>query len=379
MTSATVFSHFDGLTCTACVMCVLAPDARVKAGGATTCCPVLTPSLAASPAPTLVSQAKAQVFALARALVFGSSSRVLLANFDPTLCCWKTSQLSLPGMEMSLLPRLPRWGMTLAGALYERPTPEPPTSENDGSVWPTPRTGITRQQRGTAQIIGNRMVRKSGQDFSLDLVTIVNMENWATPRAEERMQYNSQDDYKALSLQVKDWPTPQTRDFRTGSAPDSPRMERKAEQGWSANLNDVVNWPTPAARDWRDGRASQDTMERNSRPLNETVMSAERQEQIEWALGISEKKEQPANWGTPRVSMCKGSGPSSAAAMKIEGRVAEHNGASQLNPDWVETLMGFPPGWTDPMKAYTSRDLGSLNTTGSQPESPTVATSEPAA
>lgn len=34
----------------------------------------------------------------------------------------------------------------------------------------------------------------------------------------------------------------------------------------------LVGWATPAARDWRDGRASQETMEHNSRPLNEQAV-----------------------------------------------------------------------------------------------------------
>lgn len=293
MTSATVFSHFDGLTCTACATCVLAPGALEKAGGGTTVCPASMPLSAASPARTLAQQAKAQVFALARALVFGSSSRVLLANYDRALSCWKTCQLSLPGMEMSLLKRLPRWGMTRDGELYERPMPGLLTSANDGFAWPTPTT-----------------------------------------------------------------------------------------------------------RDWRDGRSSAETMERNSRPLNETVMEEERQRHIEWALGISEESQPPMNWPTPqaqdgergfdyKTAERKSRGETRPSGGKIGSSLKHEPGLlpdiqkngwkGQLNPDWVETLMGFPPGWTDPTIAYTSRDLGSLNTTGSQPESPAAATSEPAA
>ncbi len=40
----------------------------------------------------------------------------------------------------------------------------------------------------------------------------------------------------------------------------------------SASASTSSPWPTPAARDWRDGRASSETMERNSRPLNETAV-----------------------------------------------------------------------------------------------------------
>ena len=54
-------------------------------------------------------------------------------------------------------------------------------------------------------------------------------------------------------------------------------------------------WPTPSARDWKSSNANQATMDKNARPLNETVT--------------------------------QGAG-------------------GQLNPTWVELLMGWPRGWT---------------------------------
>ncbi len=68
-------------------------------------------------------------------------------------------------------------------------------------------------------------------------------------------------------------------------------------KGASASSGDglrtaVVKWATPTARDWKSGKASQETMERNARPLSEQV-------------------------------------------------------GGSLNPEWVELLMGFPKGWTE--------------------------------
>lgn len=54
-------------------------------------------------------------------------------------------------------------------------------------------------------------------------------------------------------------------------------------------------WPTPTARDWRSGRVSEKTLAKNVRPLNEAVTA-----------------------------------------------IADH---TYLNPDWVEVMMGLPPGW----------------------------------
>lgn len=61
-------------------------------------------------------------------------------------------------------------------------------------------------------------------------------------------------------------------------------------------LATAVNWPTPTSRDWKDGDCRNANVESNG----------------------------------------------------LLGRVAlEHQPKGSLNPDWVEALMGFPPGWTD--------------------------------
>jgi DNA (cytosine-5)-methyltransferase 1 len=50
-------------------------------------------------------------------------------------------------------------------------------------------------------------------------------------------------------------------------------------------------------------------------------------------------------WPTPRVADGKGQGMSKARADKPDSLSAQLGG--QLNPTWVEWLMGFPLGWTD--------------------------------
>jgi hypothetical protein len=69
---------------------------------------------------------------------------------------------------------------------------------------------------------------------------------------------------------------------------------RKTRNG--GNLIEAVSmrekWPTPTARDWKSGKASQATHDRNARPLSEKV-------------------------------------------------------GGNLNPPWVEWLIGWPIGWTD--------------------------------
>ena len=59
---------------------------------------------------------------------------------------------------------------------------------------------------------------------------------------------------------------------------------------------------------------------------------------------------------TPKASDSKGSGPAGSKSAEhdfkkknLKGTVMylDHVNGGQLNPDWVEWLMAFPPGWTD--------------------------------
>ena len=90
------------------------------------------------------------------------------------------------------------------------------------------------------------------------------------------------------------WPTPNT-----------PNGGPNQSGGSLPNDASMAGWATPAARDWRDGRASQETMERNARPLNEQVVH-----------GLT---------------------PSGSTAVTAKRGV--------LNPEFVRWLMGYPAEW----------------------------------
>lgn len=59
-------------------------------------------------------------------------------------------------------------------------------------------------------------------------------------------------------------------------------------------------------------------------------------------------------WPTPKASDCKGTGPAGSVSQmhdaqkgNLRGTVVTVTDGGQLNPTWVEWLMGFPIGWTD--------------------------------
>ena len=64
------------------------------------------------------------------------TSRTPSAFYDPESSCWRTSQASLLSAVPESLDRLPDWGTTSDGELFELRTPERLTDAQDGSASP---------------------------------------------------------------------------------------------------------------------------------------------------------------------------------------------------------------------------------------------------
>lgn len=174
----------------------------------------LTLSSEAFPVKTSAPQASKRASRKALGLACSTNSCESFAQWDRNSSSWKTSQLSLlTGLE-PFLESWPRQGMTRNGRAYRRQLWAPAISGIGGGVLPTPRTPTTHdyRRRGT----------------NSDQRGLSNIEDWVLP-------------------------TPQARDHRIGSGPDTERWKRKQREGWSMNLNDaVLALPTPAARDHKD-------------------------------------------------------------------------------------------------------------------------------
>ena len=108
-------------------------------------------------------------------------------------------------------------------------------------------------------------------------------------------------------------------------------------------------WPTATARDWKSGSASAATMQRNSRPLAEVVRWPTAVAGDAKACGSRNTPGSKAHKGVTLTDATRGDGGTGRLGKRRPGR---------LNADWVETLMGFPIGWTLPEGRNTHAKMG---------------------
>jgi hypothetical protein len=209
---------------------------------------------------------------------------------------------------------------------------------------------------------------------------------WATPntmdilpaRTKEKLaQAKKKGGCKNLREDVINYPTPRTSDAEGGRIETIVEdgtfksKRHKSNQTFGAKLRDAVEtFPTPMARDYKDTptmtpKDKYPTLPRvvHSFPTP-SALEAEKyrmkgNSQASKCLSALARKGQLQNWGTPKEQ-------DSRAAMTDRGKhnMGEQvhgmynqsqdqtnnntNGKSlELNPSWVEQLMGLQVGWTD--------------------------------
>lgn len=132
------------------------------------------------------------------------------------------------------------------------------------------------------------------------------------------------------------WPTPKTGQQGMSAKTSGRPVEKSTHLTTQVALAEgMINpatgrlWPTPRANDAeKRGRIANDP--RNGLPA--AVL-----------------------WPTPTASMHKGSSPASLTRKngrdrtndRLDHKMQATEGSGQLNPEWVEWLMGYPIGWTD--------------------------------
>jgi len=223
----------------------------------------------------------------------GSTWPGSFAKFDPNSSSWKTPQCSLlEGLDV-FLETWPRWGMMRNGACSELSTLAPPMSEAGSGLLPTPLASIATH--------GGPNQRDSSGRPGLQMAAMM----WPTPSSHKQTASGdlvnrdgttwdgvSKPHSKATGKPVQTalldkikYSTPTVNDAKNSSLPPS-QINRDGLVG------DVMRMATPQARDFRTGQRSRWEDPRRSRNLNDQI-------------------------------------------------------GGQLNPPWVEWLMGWPIGWTD--------------------------------
>lgn len=123
------------------------------------------------------------------------------------------------------------------------------------------------------------------------------------------------------------WRTPVTKDAQRGNVATPPK------EGQTRALAHEVAWTTACARDYRSGKRRDGKDERGGAPLNEQIRAAAR-------------VTYPTPSATPYGSSHNGSNASRPSAGTPSLHTLAGRDGGELNPAWVEALMGFPLGWT---------------------------------
>jgi hypothetical protein len=244
---------------------------------------------AASPAKTSATPGQVQGLPESEA-AYGTSTPVSFAHFDPDGCLWKTWQLCLHGGLMPYSGRWCRSGMIVNGIAYRLQVLVPRISGTGCSLLPTPTTQEVEHPEAELTATGRRKTKDGQASHSLNLADTVrrSLQNTDVPPINTG-NATAQNAKGCVNVQPM-FPTPYGLSANKG-------------QGDGEFGKAIRNWPTPAGTDWK-GQYTQETVDRRAEE--------------------------------------------STRGVRLPEELARRDGAAgQLNPTWVEWLMGFPLGWTD--------------------------------
>jgi hypothetical protein len=323
---------------------------------------------------------------------------------------WKTSQLcSQPELPMEDLPIRSwkpiyrRWVTQLRREYSARLRLGQATGESGYSYWPTATASEDKQTEIFRR--GNLTLKGAAQQWPTPNALVSNdgetPETWRA-RAESLKEkgYNGNGAGMPLAIASQLWGTPRVGNNH-GSGNNRADPKRRLE-------DQAFMWATPASRDFRAGDASEETLNKNARPLNEQAtnwptprasMSQNRDTKAAPSYGLTHGRSlageaaqwptptalsfkdshQPGNdapqnriieiaesWSTPRASdgakggpnqQQKGTAPLATQACRIspldpqtrDGQQSlkpARGSRPQLNADFVEWLQGMPAHWT---------------------------------
>lgn len=233
--------------------------------------------------PSNVSSGPPRARAKARASRASDSGRWTHGICGPTSLPSSEPAGPLASWESRLMLRLARIGSTEQLLTWRvRATPSgrsisrlaPSTrrtgeTESTGSQWPTPTVGDARNSRNATANRSPGSKHHAGTTLSDALwpTPKVGNDGYGNPKRMLNGKARLEDTIflGVPSEELAQWPTPTVADVKGG------RKTRSGSRNDEMLLNGLM-WATPTCRDWRSGEASEATMDRNARPLNEQMV-----------------------------------------------------------------------------------------------------------
>ena len=213
---------------------------------------------------------------------FGLIQRESLARYDQELSSWRTHPDCFGSTEPLSSATLPVSATTVGGQLYPLVPPGRDTFGSDGGAWPTP-TVNTRPNEGNV-----RLLRKQVLEGDLTEAEATSMLNGKSP-------------FSAQGA-VPAWPTPTCGDSKSSG---SFGYEKTSTHNPGMTLCDATErglrdneWPTPQSRDWKSGDGKRFPDPERSNDLNDAVDFREVSQGrlnpswVEWLMGW------PSGWTT---------------------------------------------------------------------------------
>jgi len=282
-------------------------------------------------------------------LVFGQRCTALLGRYDPGSHSLKMSQCSLFGEEHELLLILPKSAMMRNGRLWAQTMWVRGTEEKEFGYVPTP---DTQNHRDGKNLRKDTNIKEGGM-HGVSLHHYITM--FPTPTGQEiehpnveltetgRRKTKDGKDSHSLNLAdtVKTFPTPTSRDWK--DTEENVNWEKVAKK---SKLAGRVMLPTPTAAEANKipAKANYGQIGLNNHPLLRGYPTRPK--------ATKSRKGEKMVFPTPRANLLPGLITKTSATRNkgnLEEVVAKRENltSGQLNPTWVEWLMGYPTGWTD--------------------------------
>ena len=227
-------------------------------------------------------------------LVFGLNIGDLFSIYDRDSQSWKMSECLFTGDFGKYSEALPRSGIMLNGKIYEQRTWVHRTGGKGYGLLPTPLATRSEMSHGYGDSLDERVKLQAGIPTRKSPTPTTQEIEHSQMELTETGRRKTKDKKSSHSVGLADtvkFPTPTVSDIFTGNLKSSQQKEGSTH---SVTLPQMIQkFPTPTSRDWKD--TGKNTNYQSKRMKN-----------------------------------------------KLAGVVG-----GQLNPQWVDWLMGYPTGWTD--------------------------------